>query len=144
MKNQNLKDYSKARLLISIFFGILLLYAFFQLLSNYITFNTDRTIEFSICNPCKSDIQIYKEYLQILLLFIGMILFALNRKLTDYISFIVFIILVVLSTVEYVNSECFTESDYFNKCLTGYISVLLFLSLPLVFLFINFIKSSNK
>lgn len=138
-----MKNYSKIRLLISIAFGILLLYVVFQMLINYITFDPNPAIQFSSCNPCKSDIQIYKEYLQNFLLLTGMILFTLNRKLTDYISFAIFIFLLGLLPVEFVDAGCFT-SEYFSTCLQGFILVSLFLGLPLIFLTINFIKNIGK
>lgn len=143
MKMQRFKEYSKIRFLISIIFGVLLVYFISQMFLNYINFNSNPAVHFSDCNPCKSNVQVYKEYLQTFLLLAGMILFTLNRKLTDYITFAIFIFLLGLLPVEFIEAGCFS-SEYFSDCLKSFILVSLFLSLPLVFLTINFIKNIGK
>jgi hypothetical protein len=140
---QSFENYSKTRLLISITFGVVLFYFVFQILVNYINYNPKSAIQFSICNPCKSVFQIYKEHLQICLLLAGMILFTLNKKITDFITFAIFIFLLGWSPVEFVNAGCLF-SEYFSNCLKSFVLISLFLSLPLAFLTINFIKNIGK
>lgn len=136
-------NYSKIRFLISIIFGILLLYVISQQVLNYITFDPNSDISYSGCNPCKGSVQIYKEYLEAFLLLTGMISFTLNRKLTDYISFTVFIFLLGLVSVQFIDAECLM-SDNFSICMKGFILILLFLGIPLMFLTINFFKYLGK
>ena len=140
---QRFEKYSKTRLLISIIFGVLLFYFVSQIVVNYINLNSSPTIQFSGCNPCKSKVQVYKEYIQTFLLLAGMILFTLNKKLTDYITFAIFIFLLGLLPVEFINAGCLS-SEYFSNCLNGFILILLFLSLPLIFLTMSFIKDIGK
>jgi len=139
----NLKNYSKIRVLISFVFGIFLVYAFSQIVINYITFDLNPDIQLSVCNPCKSRFQIIKEYLEPFLLLTGTILFTLNRKLTDYISFTIFIFLLGIFSVEINYLECLKSED-FVICAKSAIIVFLFLVSPLIILSVNFIKNIGK
>lgn len=139
----NFENYSKSRFLISFIFGVVFLYLGSQTITSYITFNANPDIQFGVCNPCKSGMQIFKEYLQTFLLVAGMVLFTLNKRLTDYISVTIFVFLSGLLSVKFVNGECFTL-EYFNSCTKSYILVFLFFLLPIIFLTINFIKNIGK
>lgn len=139
----NTKNYSKIRLLIAIIFVIVTLGFISQMLLDFKIPNSDETIQFSGCNPCRTDVQIYKQYLEILLLLTGIILFTLNKKLTDYISFTIFVFLLALLPVQFIDRECLL-SDYFGYCMKVFMLVSLFLGLPIIFLTTNFIKATGK
>ncbi len=139
----NLKNYSKIRFLFSFVFSIFLIYAFSQIIINYITSDLSLDIQFSICNPCKTQFQIFKEYLEPFLLLTGIILFTLNRKLTDYISFAIFVFLLGIFLVETNIWEC-VKSEDFVSCAKSSIIVFLFLVSPLIFLLVNFMKNIGK
>lgn len=62
----NLKNYSKTRGLFSWVFVIFIIYGLFQIIINY--FNPSSNILLVSCNPCKSQFQIFKEYLEPFLL----------------------------------------------------------------------------
>ena len=138
----NIKNYSKIRLLISLIFGFFLVYAFSQMVINYITFNPNPEIQFSVCNPCKTQFQIIKEYLEPFLLLTGIIFFTLNRKLADYISFTIFVFLLGIFLAEFYGG-CL-KSEYPFICVKSSIIVFLFLVSPLIFLLVNFIKHIGK
>lgn len=72
-----------------------------------------------------------------------MVFFTLNRKLTDYIAFTIFIFLLGLLPVQFANAGCLT-SEFFSNCMKGFILGSMFLGLPLTFLTINFIKKIGK
>lgn len=70
-------------------------------------------------------------------------MFILNRKLTDYISFTIFIFLLGIVLAEIIGGECL-KSEHFINCAKGGIIISLFLIPTLVFLFVNFIKNRGK
>ncbi len=87
------------------------------------------------------------EFFPITLLIIGSILFLLNRKLTDYISFSCFIS-TIGGYVPYVFNSCVNMNGY-SDCIqafffSGDTLIILSISFPLIYLIINFIKNIGK
>lgn len=84
----------------------------------------------------------YWDFLVHLLFIIGAILLALNRKLTDYISFAIFVFLIggVFPTQAF---ECFREV-HLSQCVKSITFVFLLLGSPLIYLTISLIKNIGK
>ena len=142
-KAKERNSYSKIRILISIAFGILLLFALYQMIADYLIVNPASDINFSACIIGKSEFQVFREYFDPFLLALAMILFTLNRKVTDYFSFTIFIFLLAIFPVDLIDAGCL-DSEYFSNCARASILVLLFLGSPILFLITNFIKNTGK
>lgn len=138
------RSYSKSRLIIVVAFGIFILFSISEVIINNFIFSSDPAIQFSGCNPCKTKIQVYKEYLEFSLLLIAVFLFALNKKITDYISFVILVFLIGgVLPVTFIEGGCL-ESENFYVCIKDLFLILLIVAAPLVYLTINFVKNIGK
>ncbi len=81
-KNQEINKLSKIRLILASAISIFIFYHCIELIEDLTRVNE---FEFSGGNQVN-----YSDFLLFILLFVGTILFALNRKVTDYISFSIF------------------------------------------------------
>lgn len=131
-KNQEINKYPKIRLILSLSLFLLTVYESLQFLATLSIF---------------TDVS-YLNFLPILLVIIGTILFTLNRKQTDYISFSTFIFLIG-GMLPFVFVEC-TKLLSYEDCIENYffrsknlITILLVCS-SLIYLIINFIKNIGK
>jgi hypothetical protein len=131
-KSQENNKYPKIRLILSVSLFLLMVYHCLQFLATLSIF---------------TDVS-YLNFLPILLIIIGTILFTLNRKQTDYISFSTFIFLIG-GMLPFVFIEC-TKLLSYADCVENYffrsenlITILLVCS-SLIYLIINFIKNIGK
>jgi len=138
-KTQEINKFSKMRLMLALCIGVFILYHSIELIENL-----TRVSQFSGGNYIN-----YSDFVSVILLFIGTILFALNRKWTDYISFSIFIFLFGgVVPFQFVEAGCL-ESDNFNICIQNLFFskgtlILLLISSHVVFLILSFIKRLEK
>lgn len=138
-KSQEINKFSKTRLTLALLIGAFLLYRSIELIENL-----TRVSQFSGGNYVS-----YSDFLPLILHFIGTILFALNRKWTDYISFSIFIFLFGgVMPFQFIDVGCL-ESDNFNICIQNLFFskgtlILLLISSPLVILVLSFVKRLKK
>ncbi len=138
-KTQEINKFSKARLILASAISIFIVYRSIELIKDL-----TRVSQFSGGNHIS-----YSDFLLVILLFVGTILFALNRKMTDYISFSIFIFLFGgVLPFQFTDVGCL-ESQNFNTCIQYLLFsqgtlILLLQGSPLVFLAIGFIKRLKR
>jgi len=136
-KNQEINKLSKIRLILASAISIFIFYHCIELIEDLTRVNE---FKFSGGNQVN-----YSDFLLFILLFVGTILFALNRKVTDYISFSIFTFSFGgVLPFQFIDAGCL-ESPNFNTCVRYLLFskgtlILLLLGSPLLFLAISFIK----
>ena len=138
-KNREINKLSIIRLILASAISIYIIYRSIELIKDL-----THVSQFSGGNHIS-----YSNFLLVILLFVGTILFAFNRKVTDYISFSIFIFLFGgVLPFQFTDVGCL-ESQNFNTCVQYLLFskgtlILLLQGSPLVFLAISFIKRLKR